>query len=119
MRQTRDGRQDVASVLLVERGQALYRGGDASLGVPACMACHGPDGRGMAGTGYPHLAGQWTDYVVAKLAAWKSGTTWGNDLNAQIMPTIAKRMTDADISAVASYIEGLHTATSGTRTAAQ
>ena len=95
---------------LLERGQALYRGGDAAIGVPACMACHGPDGRGMAGAGYPQLAGQWADYVVAKLTEWKGGTTWGDDAQAKIMPEIAKRLSDADIAALASYVEGLHTA---------
>ncbi|HVT31527.1 MAG TPA: c-type cytochrome [Rhodanobacteraceae bacterium] len=106
----------VADEKLLERGQALYRGGDGALGVPACMACHGPDGRGMAGAGYPQLAGQWADYVQAKLKDWKSGTTWGDDANAKIMPEIARRLGDADIAALASYVEGLHTA-SGAATA--
>jgi cbb3-type cytochrome c oxidase subunit III len=106
----------VADEKLLERGQALYRGGDGALGVPACMACHGPDGRGMAGAGYPQLAGQWADYVQAKLKDWKSGTTWGDDANAKIMPEIARRLGDTDIAALASYVEGLHTAT-GTATA--
>ncbi|MET0225335.1 MAG: c-type cytochrome [Dokdonella sp.] len=95
---------------LLERGQALYRGGDATLGVPACMACHGPDGRGMAGAGYPQLSGQWADYVQAKLTEWKNGTTWGDDTQAKIMPEIAKRLGENDIAALASYVEGLHTA---------
>jgi cytochrome c553 len=101
----------VADEKLLERGQALYRGGDGQLGVPACMACHGPDGRGMAGAGYPQLAGQWADYVQAKLHDWKNGTTWGDDANAKIMPEIARRLGDEDIAALASYVEGLHTAT--------
>lgn len=109
----------VADDKLLARGQALYRGGDAKLGVPACMACHGPDGRGMAGTGYPQLGGQWADYVTAKLKDWKGGTTWGEDNNAKIMPSIAGALTEADINAVASYVEGLHTAGAGTSTAAK
>ena len=108
----------VADAKLVQRGQALYRGGDAKLGVPACMACHGPDGRGMAGTGFPQLGGQWTDYVAAKLHDWKNGTTWGDDANAKIMPAIAGKLSDADINALASYVEGLHSADAGTVTAA-
>jgi len=100
----------VADEKMLDRGQALYRGGDSQLGVPACMACHGPDGRGMAGAGYPQLAGQWADYVQAKLKDWKNGTTWGDDGNAKIMPQIAQRLGDADIAALASYVEGLHTA---------
>lgn len=108
----------VADDKLVERGQALYRAGDVKLGVPACMACHGPDGRGMAGAGFPQLGGQWTDYVAAKLKDWKAGTTWGDDANAKVMPAIAQKLSDADINAIASYVEGLHTA-AGTRTAAK
>ncbi|HEU4664561.1 MAG TPA: c-type cytochrome [Dokdonella sp.] len=108
----------VADDALVERGQALYRAGDVKLGVPACMACHGPDGRGMAGAGFPQLGGQWTDYVATKLKDWKAGTTWGDDANAKVMPAIAQKLGDADIAAVASYVEGLHTA-EGTRTAAK
>ncbi|MGH8172336.1 MAG: c-type cytochrome [Rhodanobacteraceae bacterium] len=100
----------VSDEKLLERGQALYRGGDAALGVPACMACHGPDGRGMAGAGYPQLGGQWADYIQTKLTEWKGGTTWGDDTQAKIMPEIAKRLGEADIAALASYVEGLHTA---------
>jgi len=109
----------VADEKLVERGQALYRGGDAKLGVPACMACHGPDGRGMAGSGFPQLGGQWTDYVAAKLHDWKNGTSWGNDANAKIMPAVVQNLNDADIAALASYVEGLHAANAGTTTAAK
>jgi len=98
----------VADEKMLERAQALYRGGDAKLNVPACMTCHGPDGRGMAGVGYPQLGGQHADYVAAKLKDWKAGTQWGDDERAQIMPQIAQRLSDADIAALASYVEGLH-----------
>ena len=114
---TKSSLPGVADEKLLARGEALYRGGDTNLGVPACMACHGPDGRGMAGAGYPQLAGQWADYVQAKLKDWKNGTSWGDDANAKIMPEIARRLGDADIAALASYVEGLHTAT-GTAAAA-
>ncbi|HEX6834085.1 MAG TPA: c-type cytochrome [Rudaea sp.] len=108
----------VADAKLVERGQALYRGGDKK-GVPACMACHGPDGRGNAGAAYPQLAGQYADYVSAKLKEWHDGKTWGDDDRAKIMPTIAKQLSEDDIAALASYIEGLHSASAGAATAAK
>jgi cbb3-type cytochrome c oxidase subunit III len=92
----------------VKRGQELFRAGDAKLGVPACMACHGPSGRGMAGAAYPQLAGQWADYVSAKFGEWRSGTTWGDDDRARIMPDIANRLNEGDIAALASYVQGLH-----------
>jgi cytochrome c553 len=95
----------------VARAQQLYRAGDSALGVPACMACHGPSGRGMAGAAYPQLSGQWADYVIAKFGAWRSGTAWGDDEHAKIMPEIAQRLGGAVSAAVASYAQGLHTAT--------
>ena len=107
---TKSSLPGVADEKMLARGEAIYRGGDKDLGVPACMACHGPDGRGMAGAGYPQLAGQWADYVQAKLKDWKGGTTWGDDANAKVMPEIARHLGDADIAALASYVEGLHTA---------
>ncbi|MCK9539484.1 c-type cytochrome [Dokdonella sp.] len=109
----------VADETLAKRGEALWRGGDAKAGVPACMACHGPDGRGMAGAAYPQLAGQWTDYVAAKLTEWQEGATWGSDTNAKIMPAIAHALGKDDIAAVASYVEGLHTAGAGTASASK
>ena len=100
----------VGDAKLVGRGEALYRGGDKSQNVPACMACHGPDGRGNPGSGYPQLAGQYADYVTLKLKDWRDGKTWGDDDRAKIMPAVVKGMSDADIAALASYVEGLHTA---------
>lgn len=101
----------VADAKLAVDGAKLYREGDAKLGIPACMACHGPAGEGNPGSRFPQLAGQHADYVQKQLTLWHDGTTWGSDAHAQIMPTIAKRLTTADIAAVASYVEGLHAAT--------
>lgn len=100
----------VADQALVERGQQLFREGDPQHDVPACMACHAMDGSGNPGAMYPHLAGQHAKYVQATLKAWHDGTSWGTDAHAQIMPAIAKHLDDADIAALASYIEGLHSA---------
>ncbi|MEO8673340.1 MAG: c-type cytochrome [Tahibacter sp.] len=101
----------VADAKLAVRGEQIYRGGDAKLAIPACMACHGPDGRGNPGAGYPQLAGQWTDYISLKLKEWHDGGNWGEDDRAKVMPEIAKRLSAADMAAVSSYIEGLHSVT--------
>ncbi|MGB8634285.1 MAG: c-type cytochrome [Rhodanobacteraceae bacterium] len=98
----------VADEKLVRPGQALYRGGNAKQDIPACMACHGPAGSGNPGAPYPHLAGQHADYVQKVLKAWHDGDTWGDTAHAQIMPAIAKRLSEQDIVALSSYIEGLH-----------
>jgi cytochrome c553 len=111
-------RPGVADAKLAKAGGKLYREGDASRKIPACMACHGPDGRGNPGAMYPQLAGQHAQYLIKTLTAWHDGTTWGSDAHSQIMPTIAKRLTTKDIAAVSSYLEGLHTNTSAAGSAA-
>jgi cytochrome c553 len=101
-------RPGVADTKLVATGKKLYQEGDASRKIPACMACHGPDGRGNPGAMYPQIAAQHSDYLQKTLMAWHNGTTWGKDDHSQIMPTIAMRLTDKDIVALSSYLEGLH-----------
>ena len=100
----------VADQALVEHGQTLFRQGDSTRGIPACMACHSIDGRGNPGAMYPQLTSQHAQYIEATLKSWHDGTTWGDDAHAQIMPAIAKQLTPDDIAALASYIEGLHSA---------
>lgn len=85
-------------------GQKIYRGGVQGAGVPACASCHGPQGKGIP-TQFPRLAGQHADYIYAQLNAFRLGTR-ANDA-AKMMRTIAAKMTDADMKAVASYIQGL------------
>ena len=102
----------VADQALVEHGQTLFRQGDATRGIPACMACHSIDGRGNPGAMYPQLTSQHAQYIEATLKAWHDGTTWSDDAHAQIMPAIAKQLSADDIAALASYIEGLHSADS-------
>ena len=100
----------VADQALVEHGETLFRQGDATRDIPGCMACHSIDGRGNPGAMYPQLTSQHAQYIQATLKAWHDGTTWGDDAHSQIMPMIAKRLDEKDIGALASYIEGLHSA---------
>lgn len=90
----------------IELGQKIYRAGNAATGVAACMACHGPAGKGIPGAGYPALAGQHSAYTSAQLKAYRNGTR--DHGQAAIMQDIAKAMTDAEIDAVAEYINGLY-----------
>jgi cytochrome c553 len=98
----------VADQALVEHGEKLFREGDVARGIPACMACHSIDGRGNPGAMYPELTSQHAQYIQATLKAWHDGTSWGDDAHSQIMPSIAKKLDDSDIAALASYVEGLH-----------
>ena len=90
-------------------GEQLYRAGNSETDIPACMSCHGPAGKGNPLAGYPSIAGQHSIYSEKMLNGFRSGTTWGaDDANSKIMTDVTKRMTDAEIKAVASYIQGLH-----------
>ena len=91
---------------LVKAGETIYRGGDSGSGVPACLACHGPDGAGNPPMKIPQLAGQHAAYVVAQLQAYASGQRTTDPQ--KMMETIAARLTPAQMQAVASYIQGLH-----------
>lgn len=98
----------VADQALVEQGQTIYRQGDVDRGIPACMACHGPDGRGNPGARYPQLSGQHAKYIEVRLKGWHDGGTPSDDAHTKIMVGIAEKLDEKDIAAVASYIEGLH-----------
>ena len=92
-------------------GEKIFRAGKPSTGVPACMACHGPTGRGNPGPSYPSLAGQHSTYTVTQLQAFRNGGVWGKDANANvIMSQAAKNLSDEDIQGLATYVEGLHAA---------
>jgi cytochrome c553 len=95
---------------LVKAGQALWRGGDAATGVPACSACHSPTGAGVPKS-YPRIAGQYADYTYAQLKAFKSGERGmdkdGKDVNGRVMHGVVKAMTDRQMRAVAEYAAGL------------
>jgi cytochrome c553 len=86
----------------VELGRKIYRGGIADRGVAACASCHGATGSGIPAQ-YPRLAGQHQDYTFTQLQAFKSGAR----NNSPQMGTLAKRMSDEEMKAVADYIAGL------------
>ncbi|MEH6387976.1 MULTISPECIES: cytochrome c [Pseudomonas] len=96
----------VADPALVERGEELYRGGNLEVGLPACTGCHSPTGQGIDTAGFPQLAGQHAQYTAKQLADFREGDRT-NDGEAQIMQTIASRLSNRDIEAVSDYIQGL------------
>jgi len=101
----------VADEQLVEAGEALYHAGNADTGVPACAACHGPSGNGVLGAHYPRVGGQHADYSAKRLRDYRNGVTSGeDDPYSRIMVAVARDLSDEEIEAVSSYIEGLHDA---------
>lgn len=102
--QTLNGKLE-AEAAKVPLGQRVYRGGDPNTGVAACIACHGPNGRGNPEAGYPSIRGQHATYVAAQLRNYRAGAR-ATDPN-QMMRTVAQTLTDEQIDAVAAYIQGL------------
>ncbi len=83
-------------------GEKIYRGGIAKTSVPACASCHGANGAGLPKQ-FPGLAGQHADYTYQQLKTFRTGER----ANAPMMAVIATKMTDAEMHAVADYMQGL------------
>jgi cytochrome c553 len=89
---------------LAKQGEKVYRGGNAKMGVSACMSCHGPSGHGIPPR-FPKVSGQTTAYARKQLLAFKAGSRANDD---EIMTRIAFRMSEQEIKAVSEYMAGLH-----------
>jgi len=89
---------------LAKQGEKVYRGGDAKMGVSACMSCHGPSGHGIPPR-FPKVSGQNAAYTRKQMLAFKSGAR-SND--GETMTRIAFRMSEQEIKAVSEYMAGLH-----------
>ena len=89
----------------LQLGQRVYRSGDPKTGAPACASCHGPTGAGNPPAQYPSLRGQYATYVAAQLRNYRAGTRQ-TDQN-QMMRNVASSMSDEQIDAVASYVQGM------------
>ena len=96
-----------ADPALVSSGERLFRGGNKASGVPACDACHGPSGQGNSPAGWPAIAGQHATYSANQLVAYRSKQRT-TDGDTQMMRTVASGLTDEEIQAVTSYLQGLH-----------
>lgn len=97
--------EKTADADLAAAGERLYRGGNLETGVAACAACHGPSGMGNPAAGWPRVAGQHAQYTGDQLRRYREGNRT-SDMQS-IMRQVAATMTDAEIEAVASYIQGL------------
>lgn len=111
-------------------GEQVYRAGIREKSVAACTACHSPTGAGNALAGFPKLGGQHAKYTVAQLKAFRRAAQFsddeikalrakgeaidagrrndGTDQDSAMMRTVAAKLTDREIEAVANYIAGLH-----------
>ena len=90
---------------LLAAGEQVYRGGNKETGVPACMACHGPNGNGIPAANWPKLSAQYSSYIETQLHAFAKGER-NNDSNG-MMRDIASKMSEDEIKAVSAYVFGL------------
>lgn len=96
-------------------GQALYRGGDRTRNIPSCSSCHGPVGLGNPASGFPALRAQHSNYTLKQLLDYANDQRYVDlatgtptkSRNGHMMSAIAKRLTEDDKKALASYIQGL------------
>ena len=84
----------------IERGRGIYQSGDAAKGIPPCGACHGPNAEGS--DQYPRLAGQHSQYLLKQLRSFQS-----NMRNVAVMHGVAQQLDEADMRAVAAYLQSL------------
>ncbi len=91
---------------MIARGEKLALNGAWDRGLPACFKCHAPGGTGVAPS-FPPLAGQHVGYTISQLQAWKTGTRTNDPL--LLMKTVAEKLSDDDMRAVAAYLATLGT----------
>jgi cytochrome c553 len=89
-------------------GYRIYQQGLPGAKVPACAACHGADGTGLAPMAIPALAGQHADYLQAQLKRFADGSR-RNSPNG-VMALIAGRLTPQQMHGVALYAQQLRPA---------
>jgi cytochrome c553 len=98
--------KSVADESVVDRGERIYRGGNRERSASACIACHGPTGRGNPAAGVPSVKGQYAVYAATQLRNYANGTRT-SDGPTRVMRDIAARLSEEDIVALASYMQGL------------
>jgi len=96
-----------ADPALAKQGEKLFRGGKLDQGMPACTGCHAPNGVGNDLAGFPKLGGQHAAYTAKQLTDFREGNRT-NDGDTMIMRGVAAKLSNKDIEALSSYIQGLH-----------
>ena len=88
--------KDLATV-----GRYIYEHGNRFSGVAACAGCHGPNGAGTPTL--PRLAGQNELYLENQIKQFNKRERTNDNA---IMHTIASKMTELEMKAVAEYLSG-------------
>ena len=85
-------------------GATLATRGRWADNLPACEQCHGPGGRGV-GPDFPALVGQSATYLSSQLTGWKTGARPPGPMG--LMAVVAKKLSDADVRAIAEHYASL------------
>jgi cytochrome c553 len=84
---------------LMALGKQIYLDGLPDKGVPACAGCHEEDGAGTSR--FPRVAGQHVEYIVDQFNQYATGK---RKFGKKVMRTVAERMTEQEVRAVAEYV---------------
>jgi cytochrome c553 len=98
--------RDLAPALVAE-GRVVYEQGRPAARVLACATCHGAVGEGTTTPLIPALTGQHAGYVTYRLGVYRHLAVKQGQPGAQAMRTVARSLSDADVRAVAAYVEQL------------
>ena len=90
-----------ASAATLSLGRTLVQQGDAARGLPACVQCHGAALTGVQ-PAVPALVGLPRLYLASQLGAWLTDDR--HALPPDCMAQVGRKLTTADINAVASWL---------------
>ena len=99
---------------MIELGRKIYVGGKMDTQTTACIACHGPKGKGIPTAGFPAVSAQHADYTASQLKAFrqyainKQTDSDGVERVNEMMNNVAMGLTNEEIDALSQYIAGLH-----------
>ena len=99
---------------MIELGRKIYVGGKMDTQTTACIACHGPKGKGIPTAGFPSVAAQHADYTSSQLKAFRQYSinqqtdSDGVERVNEMMNNVAMGLTNEEIDALSQYIAGLH-----------
>ncbi len=91
----------LASAAVLEQGRVLAMTGDATRGLPACIACHGATLAGVE-PAIPGLLGLANDYLVSQLGAWQHGLR--HAASPDCMADVASTLSPSDVQAVSAWL---------------
>ena len=92
-------REEAKDPQLAGVGRYIYHSGNKFSGLPSCASCHGASGEGAANL--PRLATQFSGYLFTQLKQFNKRERTNDNA---VMHSIAEKMTELEMAAVAEYL---------------